>query len=79
MDVKRWERARSFKGGNIVVIEINHFPQRIQRLLNVIDLLRHHFYLVNGAVEGGDAVTVINDAATGAIGTSLMRFSFERV
>lgn len=66
---------------NIVIGQINHAAQSVQRLLHVIDFLRHHFYLVDSAVEcQRDTVTVVdNAAALGAIGTSLMRFSLERV
>lgn len=65
---------------NIVIGQINHAAQSVQRLLHVIDFLWHHFYLVDSAVEGQrDTITVVDNAAVGAIGTSLMRFSLERV
>lgn len=55
-----------FKGGNVVVRQVYDVTQRVEGILNVVDLFRHHFYLINGAVKGErNSVTVINDAATG--------------
>ena len=56
--------ALFFKVRYIVIGEIDNVAQRIQRLLNVVDLLRHHFQLVNRAVERQRrAVAIVDNAA----------------
>ena len=55
-----------FETGDVIIGQINHVAQSVQRLLHVIDFLWHHFYLVDSAVERQrDTVTVVNNAAAG--------------
>ena len=56
--------ALFFKVRHIVIGEVDNIAQRIQRLLNVVDLLRHHLQLVNRTVERQRrAVAIVDNAA----------------
>ena len=69
----QWDRGKAmracalfFKGGNIVVGQINDVAQAIDGLLHAVDFLRHDLKLVDRAVKRqGSAVTIVNDAAAG--------------
>ncbi len=55
-----------FERRDVVIRQIHHAAQRVERLLHVIDFFRHHLDLVDGAVEGQrDAVAIVNNAAAG--------------
>ncbi len=56
--------ALFFEGGNIVVIQIDYAAQRFERLLHVIDLLWHHFNLIDRAVQRQwRTVAIVDNAA----------------
>ncbi len=58
--------ALFFKRIDVIVGQIQHRPQILQRLLQVIDFFRHQLGLVNGAIERQrHTVAVIDDAAAG--------------
>lgn len=67
METKRRERLRSFfEIGDVIVGQVDHRAQRLQRGLEIVNLLRHQLQLINGAVERQrGAVAIVDNAAAG--------------
>ena len=69
-----------FEIGDVVVGQVDHRAQRLQRGFEVVNLLRHQLQLVNGAVERQwGAVAIVDNAAAGRDRHQLDAVFVERV